>query len=109
VDKKPRNELEIKEGKIFAVMAYLFILFIIPLTFKKDNEFALFHGKQGLVLFIAEVSAFVIGVLPIIGPVIFQTAVFIFGVISIWCIIQVIRGVYVKIPIVSVIAEKIVL
>lgn len=105
----PGNEPEIQEGKVFAVLAYLSILCIVPLILKKDNRFALFHGKQGLVLFIFEVAVFVIGVLPIIGPVIFQVSIFIFGVISIWCIIQVLRGEYLRIPIISNIAEKIIL
>lgn len=104
-----QDELEIKDGKIFAVLAYLSILCIIPLILKKENRFALFHGRQGLVLFIAEVTAFILGVLPIIGPVIFQSATFLFGAVSVWCIIQVLRGGYLKIPLVSNIAEKIVL
>ena len=105
----PQDESEIKEGKVFAILAYLSILCIVPLILKKDNRFALFHGKQGLVLFIAEVATFVIGVLPIIGPVILQVSIFIFGAISIWCIIQVLRGEYLKIPIISNIAEKIII
>ena len=50
---------EILEGKIFAVLAYLSILCIIPLIFKKDNAFVLAHAKQGLVLFVSEVAVFV--------------------------------------------------
>lgn len=103
------DEQEIKEGKVFAVLGYLSIFCILPLILKKENKFALFHGKQGLVLFIFEVATFIVSVLPIIGPVIFQTSIFIFGVISIWCIIQVLRGEFLKIPIISNIAEKIVL
>lgn len=103
------EDIETKEGKIFAVLAYLSILCIVPLILKKDNKFALFHGKQGLVLFIVEVVVFVISILPTIGQIIFQTSIFILGVISIWCIIQVLQGKYLKIPIVSNIAEKIVL
>jgi fumarate reductase subunit D len=109
METSPKDEVEIREGKVFAVLAYLSILCILPLILKKENHFAFFHGKQGLVLFIAEVAALVVGVLPIIGQVIFQTSVFIFGVISIWCIIQVLRGAYLKIPIISNIAEKIIL
>lgn len=105
----PRDDSEIREGKIFAVLAYLSILCIVPLILKKDNRFALFHGKQGLVLFIAEVAVFVIGVLPIIGPIILQASIFIFGAISIWCIIQVLRGEYLRIPIISIIAEKVII
>ncbi|MDP3143117.1 MAG: hypothetical protein Q8N14_04155 [Candidatus Omnitrophota bacterium] len=105
----PKDNQEIKDGKIFAVLAYLSIFCILPLILKKDNQFALFHGKQGLVLFIAEVATFIVSILPIIGPVIFQTSIFIFGIISIWCIIQALRGEYLRIPIISIIADKIIL
>ena len=48
----PEQDKEIQEGKMYAVIAYLGILCLVPLLLKKENKFALFHGKQGLVLFI---------------------------------------------------------
>ena len=45
----------VQEGKLFAVISYLGILCVITLLTKKDNAFALFHAKQGLVLLIAAV------------------------------------------------------
>ena len=45
---KAENDKTIREGKVFAILSYLSILCIIPLILKKDNEFVLAHGKQGL-------------------------------------------------------------
>lgn len=57
----PQSEQQIiEEGKVFALLAYLGILCLVPLLAKKDNKFAYFHAKQGLVLFIAEVVLFII-------------------------------------------------
>ena len=57
----PQSEQQIiEEGKIFALLAYLGILCLVPLLAKKDNKFAYYHAKQGLVLFIAEVILFLV-------------------------------------------------
>lgn len=98
---------EIKDVKIFAVIAYLGILCIIPLILKKENKFALFHGKQGLVLFIIEVAAFLFGIIPFIGPVIGRLVFFLCGLASLYGIIQALRGKYSRIPVVSDFADKI--
>jgi uncharacterized membrane protein len=60
----PQSEQQIiEEGKIFALLAYLGILCLVPLLAKKDNKFAYFHAKQGLVLFITEIILmFVLGI-----------------------------------------------
>ncbi len=100
---------EVKEGKPFAILAYLSILCIIPLIARKDNSFCLFHAKQGLVLFIAEVAVFVLSVLPVIGGILWRIGVLAFGFISIWAIVQVLLGKNPKIPLVFELAEKIVL
>ena len=64
------EEKEIEEGKAFAVLGYLSILCLVPLLLKKDNKFALFHGKQGLILFIFEVAAGIISLVPFLGWII---------------------------------------
>lgn len=51
----------VEEGKIYAFLGYWGILFLIPILAKRDNEFAVFHGKQGLVLFILEIIVTVLG------------------------------------------------
>ena len=97
---------QILEGKVFAILSYLSILCIIPLVFKKDNPFVLSHGKQGLVLFVAEVGIFII---QIIFPWSFKLGVFVLGVISFCGIIAVLKGEYIKLPIITELADKITL
>lgn len=100
------NDKQVMEGKIFAILSYLSILCIIPLVLKRDNPFVLSHGKQGLVLFIGEVAVFVVSV---IFEWILRPSIFVFGVFSLWGIIEVLKGQYVRMPVVSDIADKITL
>ena len=95
----------IQEGKIFAVIGYLGILCLVPLVFKKENKFALFHGKQGLVLFIGEIAASIIMMIPVLG-VIGLLAFFVFGILSLIGIVQTLAGNYWKMPIVGDLADK---
>lgn len=64
------TEAEIADGKIFGFLAYLLSLvgFLIVMLAKKENKFAMYHAKQGLVLFIFEVIVyFVGGLIPVLG------------------------------------------
>ena len=97
----------VQEGKIYALVSYLWILCLIPLFFKKGNKFALFHGKQGLALFIGEIAISIIGVIPFIGWAIFFLGSFVFGVLSLAGMIHAILGNYWKMPFIGEIAEKI--
>ncbi len=100
------KESQVLEGKIFAILAYLSILCIIPLIVKKENDFVLFHGKQGLVLFIGEVAVFI---LSIVFPWIFRPGMFVLLVLSFLGILAVLKGQYLKLPVVTDISEKITL
>ena len=97
----------VREGKIYALVSYLWILCLIPLFFKKENKFALFHGKQGLILFIGEIAISIMGVIPIIGWAIFFLGSLAFGVLSLAGMVQAILGNYWKMPVIGEIAEKI--
>ena len=69
---------EVKEGKIFAMVAYWFFLCILPLILKKENKFAVFHGKQGLVLFIFLVAGFIFRIIPLLGWMVYRFVLFIY-------------------------------
>ena len=99
---------EILEGKPYAILAYLWILCLVPLLLKKDNKFALFHAKQGLVLFIGELAVTLIGIIPIIGWMAFFVGTVLFGLLSLAGIVHVLIGDFWKMPIGGDIAEKIV-
>ncbi|MDP8212540.1 MAG: hypothetical protein P9X22_04515 [Candidatus Zapsychrus exili] len=102
-----KEEKYIFEGKMFAVLSYLSILCIIPLVFKRENSFVLNHGKQGLVIFVGEVAIFIVHI--ILGLWILRIGMFIFGVFSFIGIISVLKGQSIKLPLVSDIADKIIL
>ena len=61
----PAGGSDVEQNKAIAAIAYLGILFLIPLLTKKDSPFALYHAKQGMILFIADVilwfAGFILG------------------------------------------------
>ncbi len=102
-----QEDKEIKEGRLFAMLGYLSILCLVPLLLKKDNEFALYHGKQGLVLFIWLVAASIIAPIPLLGWGIWIISAVLIVALSAIGIIQVLMGKYWKMPYISNIASKI--
>jgi fumarate reductase subunit D len=92
------QDKELEQGRFFAVIAYLGLLCLVPLIFKKSNKFALFHGKQGLILFIWEVGALVVSIIPLFGKLILGLswlACFLFAVIG---MLQAWMGEYWRLP-----------
>ena len=100
-EKTPSNE------NVYAVLAYLWILCLIPLLLKKDDEFVLFHAKQGLMLFIVEVAIGIIAVVPLLGWLVGILGTLICGILSLVGIVQVLMGNEWKIPVIGDWAEKI--
>ena len=95
---------DILDGKMYAVLAYLSIFCIVPLILKKNNAFVLSHGRQGLVLFVAEVATLVIS---IVFPWAFRPLLFVLFGFSFWGMVTAIRGQCVELPFIARIAEKI--
>ena len=63
------DEHDMEENKVFAVLAYISILCLIPLFLKKDSKFAGFHARQGLLVFIFTVlSVILIEILKAVSP-----------------------------------------
>ena len=103
------KEKDIQEGKFFAVISYISFLCIVSLVLKKDNKFTLYHAKQGLVLFVFEVAVFIISVIPLLGWLIGMFGVAVFTLFSIWGILQALMGNLNRFPLISDIADKIVI
>ena len=104
--KKRGDAAQVLEGKVFAILAYLPFLCIIPLLLRKDNDFVLSHGKQGLVIFVTEIGIFI---LSIVFAWIFRIGMFILLTLSFIGIIAVLKGRYIDLPVISKIAKKITL
>ena len=60
---------EKKDKKIDAItlLSYLGILFLVPLFLKKNDDFAIFHARQGFILFVGEIIASFLMFIPVIG------------------------------------------
>lgn len=74
-----------EKNKGIAALAYL--LFFIPLIVCKDDEFAMYHANQGLLLLIfGWGGSFILGLIPIIGwllLLVFPLITFIFFVLGV--------------------------
>ena len=95
---------QVFNDKVFALLSYFPFLCIIPLLLKKQDPFVLAHGKQGLVLFIAEIGVFI---LSIVFPWFLKVGMFILLAVSFWGMLAVLNGKIIQIPIVSKLADKI--
>ena len=59
---------DIQKNKVFAALAYLWILFFLPLVACPESRFGRFHANQALVLFIfSTAGSIVLACIPIIG------------------------------------------
>jgi uncharacterized membrane protein len=52
------DQADIDQNKVFAVLSYIGILFLVPLLAAPHSKFARYHANQGIVLFLA---AFIVG------------------------------------------------
>jgi len=102
IKKKVVAQKDINDNKIYAILSYLGVLFIIPLLMKPKSEFVKFHVKQGIVLTIGWIIGLVL--YPVFGlGFVLQIAII---VLSIMGIINVSEGKMKKLPIISDLAEK---
>ncbi|UCE26446.1 MAG: DUF4870 domain-containing protein [Candidatus Coatesbacteria bacterium] len=113
---------EIEEGKTFAAIGYISILFLIPLLAARDNAFAQFHAKQAMVLTTGTIVAFVVlwimwfmfAFIPVVGWVM---CLIIYLVVMALCIgwlilavmgfVKALQGEYWEMPLFADLAERI--
>lgn len=102
-----------KDTKLFAFLGVLFTVigFIVVYATRKDDKYAMYYGKQGLVLFIAwvivSVVGWIIGWVPVIGWLIM--ALLWLGMVLLWIfgMISSLSGEMKPIPIIGEFADKI--
>ncbi|MCK4809451.1 MAG: hypothetical protein KAS99_00750 [Candidatus Omnitrophica bacterium] len=99
------TEEEVREGAGFAALSYVFFLWFLTFLFKKNNGFAHYHAKQGLVISLGEIILAFFSFLPLIYPI----GVILFLIVSLYGIYSALTGKLCKIAIVSKIAAKIVI
>ena len=69
---------DVQQNKVMAVLAYIWLLFLVPLLAAPQSPYARFHTNQGIILFIVDiiigiigfVLGFVLAFIPIVGALI---------------------------------------
>ena len=90
-----------------AILAYLGILVVVPLVSDAKNDpFVKFHAKQGLVLLICEIAAWVVMIIPFLGLLIGWLLWIGSIVLVIMGIMNVVSGKMQELPIVGSYASK---
>lgn len=75
---------DVQANKGYAVLSYLGILFLIPCFTRKNSEYAQYHAKQGMSLFIASAACSVVSFVldSVFGMISGFLGVFLVGVIG---------------------------
>ena len=94
-----KDPKDITDNKTIAAIGYVWVLCLVPLLLKRKSNFAQFHAKQGLILFIIEVLGWLV---PGIGWIL----VFIAGILAIVGIVMALDGKYWKMPFLYQFVEK---
>ncbi|MCF7908516.1 MAG: hypothetical protein K9L86_06575 [Candidatus Omnitrophica bacterium] len=78
------SQEEIKDGAPFAALSYVGILWILTFILKKDNAFARFHARQGIVISVGLLGSLPFLTVPILGRI--------FGLLSLILVVASIYG-----------------
>ncbi|MBN2121297.1 MAG: hypothetical protein JW734_09635 [Candidatus Omnitrophica bacterium] len=101
---------EVRKGAGLAALSYVFFICICILIYKKDNEFARFHAKQALVLFIGWVICLFLSVaVPFVGGLFSVSGTIIYLVCLSVGIFSSLMGLRVRFPVITSVAEKMVI
>mgnify|MGYP001615753794 CR=1 FL=1 len=98
---------DISKNRFYAAISYLWILFIIPLLWKRDSSFAKWHARQGLVLVLAEFFGMMVGWIPFIGYYLSMIIGLLLAILALLGIINALDGKHWEMPILGRYAKKI--
>ena len=91
---------------VFAILAYLNILVVVPLAANKENDpFVKFHAKQGLVLLIGWVIGWAVYALPAMGGLLGSLITLGCVALSIVGIMNVVNGQTKELPVIGSLAS----
>lgn len=93
------DKKDIDENKLIAALSYLGLLCLIPLLAKKDSKFAQEHGKQGLVLLIAWMVIWVVGIMPILGWIVGFIGSIVLLIVNLIALVKALMGEFWEIPV----------
>ena len=87
------DKKDIEENNVYALLSYIWILWLVPLLAAKNSKFAKYHANQGLVLFIVEmIAGIVFGALSYIPAIGFIFSILL-GLFELLCLVLAILGI----------------
>jgi uncharacterized membrane protein len=102
------KQAAIEEGKVYAFLSYWGILCLLALLAKRDNDFALYHAKQGLVLWLISFVITGLAFIPVLGWfVIGPVGGLVILILAIIGMVKSLSGEYWRMPLFGGLAEKI--
>ncbi|MBR6411487.1 MAG: DUF4870 domain-containing protein [Clostridia bacterium] len=100
---EPKSDAE--ENKVFAILAYIGILVLVPILAAPNSKFAKYHANQGLILLIVGVILSIVGALlnliPVVGWVFMLVMEVIWLVLMILGIVNAAKGEEKPLPIIG--------
>ncbi|TAL19424.1 hypothetical protein EPN90_03710 [Patescibacteria group bacterium] len=100
---------DIRQNKFFAAIGYIWILCLLPLLGRQSSKFALFHGRQGFLLFALSLGLWILSWFPWIGWLIWLVGSVILAALALSGVFFALRGEYWKMPVLGSYAKKITL
>ncbi|MBI4133352.1 hypothetical protein HY478_01930 [Candidatus Uhrbacteria bacterium] len=95
---------DVADNRVYAALAYLWVLFLVPLFLRRGSPYAQSHARQGLVLFIVQAVSSVFVWVPIVGQI---WNLLIFFVVPLYALVRALTGIYWQIPLISGYARRI--
>src|SRR3989344_4831724 len=74
------------DSNLMAALSYVWVLSVVMLIIKKDDEFVKFHAKQGTALFIISILAM------ILSPLLWFLGIIVWFFVAVLCIIGFIKA-----------------
>ena len=98
-----------EDGKIWAFLGVFLTLlgFILVLLARKDDKYAMYYAKHGLVLFVAWIVVSLLGIIPVIGWVVYLVGGILLLVLWVMAFIAALSGEKKRLPLITEFAEKI--
>ena len=97
------GQSDVDKNKAFAIIGYIIpILFFIPLiTDGKNSPFAKFHANQQLVLLISWIVLSIVGMIPVIGWILYPIGIIVLLVFAILGLINAAKGETKQLPMIG--------
>jgi uncharacterized membrane protein len=85
---------DVKDNRLMAALSYIGVLFLVPMLARNRSEYAIFHCRQGIMVFAIQAVLSFVTWIPAVGPFLYLLvlAISIIGFVQAW------RGEWWEIP-----------